>query len=75
MFGAALPALTLVRVGRRLCGRARRRLGMDPRRQVLPGKLGTIVSSAAIGLVYVGVCVVTGELRPKELMKLRRRAP
>jgi O-antigen/teichoic acid export membrane protein len=74
VFGAALPALTLVRVAAAYAAA----LGAGwawTRAGILPGKVGTIVSSAAIGLVYVGVCVVTGELRPKELMKLRKRSP
>lgn len=71
-FGAALPLLTLVRVAAAYAaalatGWAWTRAG------IMPGKVGTLVSSAAIGIVYLVVCVVTGELRPAELMRLRAK--
>ncbi|MCA1665575.1 MAG: hypothetical protein LC659_15130, partial [Myxococcales bacterium] len=71
-FGAALPPLTLVRVAAAYAaalatGWAWTRAG------ILPGKLGTLVACAAIGIVYLVVCVVTGELRPSELMRLRAK--
>ena len=40
---------------------------------LLPGKVGTLVSSAAVGVVYLVVVVVTGELRPSELKRLRAK--
>ena len=40
---------------------------------ILPGKVGTVVSSAAVGVVYLVVCMVTGELRPSELKRLRAK--
>ncbi|MGZ3404942.1 MAG: MATE family efflux transporter, partial [Polyangia bacterium] len=72
-FGAApLPMLTIVRVAAAYAaalatGWAWNRAGL------LPGKVGTIASSAAIGVVYLVVCVVTGELRPSELRALRKK--
>ena len=71
-FGAALPPLTLIRVAAAYAaalatGWAWTRAG------ILPGKVGTLVSSAAIGVVYLVVCVVTGELRPSELKRLRAK--
>jgi O-antigen/teichoic acid export membrane protein len=71
-FGAApLPLMTLVRVAIAYgvavaVGAAWTRAG------IMPGKVGTLASSAAIGLVYLIVCVATGELRPAELKRLRQ---
>ncbi|HEY2745207.1 MAG TPA: oligosaccharide flippase family protein [Polyangia bacterium] len=69
-FGAALPLLSLVRVAAAYAaalatGWAWNRAGL------MPGKIGTIASSAVIGVVYLVVCVATGELRPAELKRLR----
>ncbi len=71
-FGAALPPLTVVRVAAAYAaalgaGWAWNRAG------ILPGKVGTLVSSSAIGVVFLVVCVVTGELRPSELGRLRKK--
>jgi O-antigen/teichoic acid export membrane protein len=71
-FGAALPPLSLVRVGLAYAaalatGWAWNRAGL------MPGKVGTLVSSAAVGVVYLVVVVVTGELRPSELKRLRAK--
>ena len=70
VFGAAVPLMTLVRVAAAYAaaigtGWAWNRAGL------LPGKVGTLASSAAVGVVYLVVCVVTGELRPSELKQLR----
>jgi O-antigen/teichoic acid export membrane protein len=70
-FGAALPPLTLLRVA--LAYAATLGVGWAwSRAGILPGKIGTLVSCAACGLVYLAVCVVTGELRPSELKRLRK---
>ena len=71
-FGAGMPMLTLVRVGAAYAaalatGWAWNRAGL------MPGKLGTLVSCAAIGVVYLVVCVVTGELSPSALKQLRKK--
>ena len=72
-FGAPpLPLLTLVRVGAAYAA-ALAAGGAWNRAGILPGKVGTLVSSAAIGAVYLVVCVVTGELRPSALAQLRGR--
>lgn len=69
-FGAFLPALTVVRVTAAYA--ATRGLGiLWTRAGLMPGKLGTLASCAACGLVYLTVCVVLGELRPSELGRLR----
>jgi stage V sporulation protein B len=71
-FGAFLPPLTVVRVAAAYA--ATIALGWAwTRAGILPGKVGTLVSCAACGLCYVAVCVVTGELRPSDLKRLRRR--
>ncbi|MDB4971587.1 MAG: virulence factor family protein [Myxococcales bacterium] len=69
-FRAFMPALTLVRVA--LAYAAALATGWAwTRAGILPGKVGTLVSCAAVGIVYLVVCVVTGELRPSELKRLR----
>ena len=37
-----------------------------------PGKVGTLLGAAVIALVYVGLLVVTGELRTAEIARIRR---
>ena len=69
-FGAALPILSVARVAvaygaAAATGWAWNRAGL------MPGKVGTLASSAVIGVVYLVVCVATGELRPSELKRLR----
>lgn len=69
-FGATLPLVTLVRVALAYAaalavGHAWTRVGL------MPGKVGTLVSATACGVVYLVVCVVTGELKPSELKRLR----
>ncbi|MCU1282256.1 MAG: hypothetical protein JWM53_5802 [bacterium] len=72
-FGAApLPLVTIVRVAA-AWGAARGAGWAWDRAGLMPGKLGTLASCAAVGLVYLIVCVVTGELRPSELRALRKR--
>jgi stage V sporulation protein B len=39
----------------------------------LGGKLGTLVSLAALGLVFLAAVIGSGELRPRELLAQRRR--
>ena len=71
-FGAFLPWTTVVRVA--LAWAAAAAVGYAwTRAGILPGKFGTLISSAVCGLAYVAVCVATGELRPAELMRLRKR--
>jgi polysaccharide transporter, PST family len=72
-FGAFLPALTVVRVALS----AAAALGVArfwPAHGFLGGKVGTLISSAVIGGVFLAVAVASGELRPKELLRLRRGA-
>lgn len=69
-FGAALPALTLGRVAAAYAAALAAGWAWT-RAAILPGKAGTLVSCAAVGVVYLVVCVVTGELRPAELLRLR----
>jgi len=72
-FGAApLPLLTLVRTAAAyaaaiVAGRACTHAGL------MAGKVGTLVSCAAIGVVYLVVAVGTGELSVGELKRLRAR--
>jgi hypothetical protein len=39
----------------------------------LGGKVGTLISMAVCAVAFVGVAVASGELRPSELRKLRRK--
>jgi polysaccharide transporter, PST family len=71
-FGASLPLLSLVRVAAAYAaalavGSAWTRAG------IMPGKVGALVSAAICGVVYLVVCVATGELRPSELKRLRAK--
>jgi hypothetical protein len=71
-FGAGMPPLTVVRVGAAYAaalatGWAWNRAGL------MPGKVGTLASCAAIGIVFLVVCVVTGELSPSALKQLRKK--
>ncbi len=71
-FGAFLPPLTIARTS--LCCAAAAGVGwLWTRSGILPGKVGTLMSSALCTLVFVGVAVASGELRPRELMQARRR--
>ena len=71
-FGAALPLLTLVRVA--VAYAAALTTGWAwTRAGILPGKVGTLIACAAIGVVYLVVCIVTGELRPSELKRMRAK--
>ena len=36
-------------------------------------RLTTLVSCAAVGVVYLVVCVISGELKPSELKRMRAR--
>jgi stage V sporulation protein B len=71
-FGAFLPLLSVVRVAAAY-GAAMATGWAWNRAGILPGKVGTLVSCAAVGVAYVVVCVVTGELRPSELKRLRAK--
>ena len=70
-FGAALPVVSVVRVAiaymaALATGWAWNHAGL------MPGKIGTLVACSVVGIVYLVVCVATGELRPAELKRLRR---
>jgi stage V sporulation protein B len=72
-FGAApLPLLTIVRVAAAYAAALATGWSWN-RAGLMPGKVGTLASCAAVGVVYLIVCVVTGELRPSELRALRQR--
>jgi O-antigen/teichoic acid export membrane protein len=71
VFGAFVPLLTVVRVS--LCCAAAAAVGWAwTRSGIMPGKFGTMISAATCGLAFVAVAVVSGELRPRELMQARR---
>jgi stage V sporulation protein B len=71
VFGAFLPPLTIVRVS--LCCAAATGVGWAwTRSGIMPGKWGTAISSAACGVAFLVVAVLSGELRPRELMQARR---
>jgi O-antigen/teichoic acid export membrane protein len=72
-FGAFIAPITVVRVALSTAaalGVAR----LWPAHGFFAGKLGTLVSSGVIGLAFLSVAVISGELRPAELMRLRRSA-
>lgn len=72
VFGAFIPLLTVVRVAVAYavtCG-----VGWAwTRSGFLPGKFGTLISASVCGVVFLVVCVVTGELSPSALKQLRAR--
>jgi O-antigen/teichoic acid export membrane protein len=69
-FHAFMPALSLVRVAAAYA--AARAVGWAwTHSGFMPGKIGTLASCAVCGLVYLAVCLATGELRPSELKRLR----
>lgn len=71
-FGAFLPASTVARVA--VAFAAARAVGWAwTRSGFMPGKFGTLIACAVAGFTYAAVCVVTGELRPSELRRLRAR--
>lgn len=71
-FGAFVGPLSIARTAlAAACGVAVGRVW--PVHGFLGGKVGTILSSAAIGLVFLAVAVGSGELRLKELLALRKR--
>jgi O-antigen/teichoic acid export membrane protein len=71
-FGASIPLISTVRVA--ICYSAATLVGWAwSRAGILPGKVGTLLSAAACGLAFVFAAVVTGELRPAELVRLRGR--
>jgi hypothetical protein len=70
--GAFIPALTVARVT--LAWVAVAAFGWAwTRAHIMPGKVGTLVSLAIAGVVYLVVMVATGELSPSELRRLLRR--
>jgi O-antigen/teichoic acid export membrane protein len=71
-FGAFVPFASVARVA--LSYAAASAVGWAwTRAGILPGKVGTLLSAAACGLAFVAIAVLTGELRPAELMRLRAR--
>lgn len=66
-FGAFLPAATALRVAACAVG-----AGAVGAWVPWPGKVGTLLGAAVIALVYVGLLVVTGELRTAEIARIRR---
>jgi Polysaccharide biosynthesis C-terminal domain len=73
-FGAFLPLLSVVRVG--LCSAAAAAVGWGwDRAGLMPGWRGTLVSCAVAGAAFLAVAVASGELRPAELMRMRRGQP
>jgi stage V sporulation protein B len=70
-FGAFVPLLSVVRVA--LAYAAAAAVGWAwTRAGILPGKIGTLVSASVAGASFLVVAVLSGELRPAELMRLRR---
>lgn len=72
-FGAFLAPLSVVRVA----AASAAAVGVGyvwPSTGFLGGKVGTLLSLAACGLAYIAVAVGSGELRPAELLRLRRSA-
>jgi O-antigen/teichoic acid export membrane protein len=72
-FGAFLSPITVVRVALSAAV-ALAVARFWPATGFLGGKLGTLMSCAAIGLTYLMVAVASGELRPGEIKRLRRSA-
>ena len=73
LFGVFVPLTTVARVALSTAA-ALAVAHFWPSHGMLGGKLGTLISSSVIGAVYLGVAVISGELRPAELMRLRRGA-
>jgi stage V sporulation protein B len=70
-FGAFIHPLSLARVV--LSAAAALVMGsLWPRSGVLGGKIGTLLSCAVLALVFLGVAMVLGELRPREILRDRR---
>jgi O-antigen/teichoic acid export membrane protein len=72
-FGAFLPPLSVVRVSLAAAaavGAAR----LWPSHGIFATKIGTFAASGAIFFVYLIVAFVSGELRPAEILRLRRGA-
>ncbi len=69
-FGTFLPLLTVGRVA--LCTGAAALVGhFWPTHGFLGGKVGTLFAMAALGLTFIVVAFVTGELHPAELRRQR----
>ncbi len=45
-----------------------------PTHGILGGKIGTLFSSAAVGLAFIAISIASGELRPKQLLAMRKKA-
>lgn len=72
LFGAFLPWTTVARVGLAWAATAATGYAIT-HAGLLPGKIGTLASSVVCAGIFLGVCVLTGELKPAELMRLRQR--
>jgi stage V sporulation protein B len=70
-FGAFLSPLSVARTA--LCALVGMGLGrIWPNTGFLGGKVGALLSAATCGLAFLTAAVATGELRPREILKLRR---
>jgi stage V sporulation protein B len=70
VFGASLPVISIVRIG--AASAAAILVGHFWPATLLPGKVGTLASMSAVGLVFLVVVIGLGELRVSEVKKLRR---
>ncbi len=71
MFGTFLSPLSLLRTA--CAGAAAIGVGrIWPHGGFFAGKIGTLASCAACGLAFLTVAVASGELRPAEILRLRR---
>jgi hypothetical protein len=70
-FGAFLPLMTILRTA--LAAGAAFGLGrVWPTTGFFGGKLGTLAWMSVCGIVFLTVAVVSGELRPSEIKRLRK---
>jgi stage V sporulation protein B len=70
-FGASLPATSVVRVALSYAATAAAGWAWT-RAGILPGKIGTLISCAFCGVVFVATAMLSGELRLADLKQLRR---
>jgi stage V sporulation protein B len=70
-FGAFIHPLSIARVA--VSAGAAVLVGcLWPKTGFLAGKLGTLISCAAVGAAFLGTAMALGELRPKEILRNRR---
>ena len=71
LFGAFLSPVSVLRTA--LCAVLAMGLGrIWPHTGFLGGKIGAVFSAAACGLAFLTAAVAIGELRPREILRLRR---